>query len=1401
MYDSTPPTQTPNASPVAELHFLNRTVFHMKKEITVNDKAPPLSQDTRRFGNVVALPPAAATGTGTGYRSHVPLHARIRINGTDNRAVPTLIDTGASLSTVDAEVLRRLGGVPQGRPMKVSGLGSMESLGWVTLTFFLDATDPAGKHVHLEFSHDFHVLPDFAPGFCLGLDFISVHDVTITAARGRGCINRYTFDVAERLPGPYSQELKLVVENDTVVEAGTQAWIPVGAGALAPGIDYAVFPRLSVSPDETVRLAGPAALMTHKHLRHILIGNYGTVAFTIARGTIMADACAAHVGDRSVSTSHTFHLRPELPPSAQSFTVSPDTSAEDDVPDPEAAMPLDAFEEVEPPGSSLVQDAATVLVDDLFRVGAEQGQSPPPELVELLRSHREAFALDGRPGRVKGFEMDIQTQPDVPLRPEAPRRASPEKRAAMDSAIDQLLDWDVIEESRSPISFPVHMVRQYGKWRFCVDYRQHNAATIPNRYPLPTIDSIFQTLCGKKWFSALDAIRGYHQLGVREEDRWKTAFVCHRGLFQYKMVPFGLRNAPAIFQRLMDHILGPLRWNQAVVYIDDAVVATDTLEEHLQALGSLLQSATDAGLKFSPSKCTFGVHSLTLLGRKVSGSGIAVWRDRAQAVQDLLRPSSLQELFHVLGLFGYYRAFVPGFAEKAAPLTKLLRGWKYEQADGRTRLVNTEGKAFAASKVSIPWEAEQQTSFDTLKDAISSPPTLAHPDPERPYLLYVDASTVGFGAVLHQVNVDERVREVAAPLSVAHAHHMSIPVMPPRLARDRWRAWLEVDRFFGPLLRQVVLDGASQPDWVLKDGLLVRRSDDRLALPDGALPTLLRAVHDNRGHFGFSKTLLALRKYFWRPDLSTAVRAWVKHCPVCQRTKAAPKTGSLDVQHDPQLPFEHISVDQIFNLPRSQAGNDSAIIILDVFSRMVLITPCHKDITAEGITAIISDRVLRMGWLPRRITTDSEYKVAGSVMTALSASLNADLTPSPPYHQQANKVERAVQTVQHVLQALCVNSRAHWDRRVVPAAELALNSTPSISTGYRPFDLIFVSHPSIVHAVFDSEEHLGVSSFEERLAAAVDRLQDARLAIEESRAEQKRRYDARHARPPVFTTGDWVHVRLTDRPIPGFSRDKLDPRKAGPFQVAEVVSPHRVRLSLPADIAVDPVFSTEQVDLIPRGDPFAADRLPISSSVPVGDDVPVPVRSASPPRDDPPVSSVSTTSRIRQPPVNLRDFHVGALHSKWPKEVEDALRFPIHRPRRVDVGDRSFVLVERPVAFLSRLTSPAEKKLAASELELCCLAWAFGKLAHLLEGAQVTVITDHAPMERMLQSTANVPYGPTISRCRALMMPHLPNLRFQYRPGPRHINADALSRLPSDQGRSASIGGRVLDETLQTPDS
>ncbi|KAE8240032.1 hypothetical protein A4X13_0g7970 [Tilletia indica] len=1077
------------------------------------------------------------------YRRHAPLTTHIRVNDAKGAPLSSLLDTGASLSVIDRNLLEVLGGKVSGQPMPISGLGSATSHGWCSITFFLDARDERGCPVSVECAVDFHVLEAFAPGLCLGQDFINTHGVAIQSRRGTAVLETggqaLTFSIHNHMPSPFAEQAELCTTRSTVVPARSSAWVPVDTGSLAPRLDYTSHPRLAVNAAESVRIAGPMAVV-NSDSTHILLTNFGDVDAQLDRRTPVADAVVAQLGDAVVASAHTFDLPPPRPAahlhSAQGTAAAPhDTDAE----------PLEICERVEGPDIvSPEVEAATVMVDGVFKVGVDASGEPPKGLLEVLRRHSGAFALDGRPGRVIGHEMPIDLVDDRALHPEAPRRASPEKQRAMDATIDQLLAWDVIEPSTSPVSFPVLMIRQYEKWRFCVDYRQLNANTVSDSYPLPTTDSIFNSLAGKRVYSSLDAIRGYHQLPVRDSDRWKTAFTCHRGLYQYKTVPFGLRNAPAVFQRLMDSLLGELRWKVAVVYIDDVVVATHDMEEHIRALDTLLTRAEAVGLKFSPAKCTFGVSSLVLLGRKVSGAGVAVWNDRARAVLELRRPSTLRQLYHTMGLFGYYRSFIPNFATIAAPLTQLTRGWRYERNGDRTRLVSEDGTPANADRVAIPWGEPQQVAFDRLKSAIASPPVLAHPDPSRPYVLYVDASKDGFGAVLHQVFDDADVK------------------------------------------------------------------------------------------------------------------------------------------------------------------------------------------------------------------------------TALAASLRAELCPSVPHHHQANPAERCIQTVKHVLQALCLDSRAHWDRRAIPAAELAVNATPSVVTGFCPFDLVYVSHPDIVHAVFDAEDHAGVGAFPERLAAADARLDDARSALLEARREQQRRYDASRAPVPSYVVGDEVYVRLPDRPVPGVATDKLAPRKLGPFRVRAVLGDHRVALDLPDHLRIGDTFSVSQLDAVPNTvDPFATHR-----AAPLPAPIPVVSRPPSPPPLAP---------RARRAPTALRDFETEPGVFAFSSAAYDLLRGPYHRPRRVVLDGRPVVLTEKPIAFLSRLTMPTEQRMVAPELELCCLAWAFGRFLHLLEGADVTVVTDHAPLGPMLTSSAGVKYGPVISKCRALMLPHLAHLRFVHRPGSSHVNADALSRLVS----------------------
>lgn len=315
----------------------------------------------------------------------------------------------------------------------------------------------------------------------------------------------------------------------------------------------------------------------------------------------------------------------------------------------------------------------------------------------------------------------------------------PEKRKIESETIKKLLDWGVIQKSNSPANYAVVLVKQGGRWRFCIDYRKLNEVTQKDSYPMQRQDLIFSNLGGFQYFSSLDAARGFHQINVSEKDRWKTAFVSHDGLFEYRRMPFGLRCAPAVFQRFMDRLLGSMRWQSALVYIDDVILFSHTLSDHATHINTLLKAAIKVGLKFEPAKCHFGYDKLNLLGRVISREGLSVNQSRVKCMLELGEPENMEELYHVLGLFGYYRMFVYGYSILMEPLTRLTSGLK----------IHSKDRSWKKAKI-IGWGTEQKEAFERMKKVMSSPPVLAYPNWDLPFILYTDACRQGFAFAIHQ---------------------------------------------------------------------------------------------------------------------------------------------------------------------------------------------------------------------------------------------------------------------------------------------------------------------------------------------------------------------------------------------------------------------------------------------------------------------------------------------------------------------------------------------------------------------------------------------------------------------------------------------------------------------------
>lgn len=290
-----------------------------------------------------------------------------------------------------------------------------------------------------------------------------------------------------------------------------------------------------------------------------------------------------------------------------------------------------------------------------------------------------------------------------------------------------MLEAGVIRRSKSPWSFPVIIVdKKDGSKRFCVDFRKLNQVTKPNSYPLPLIDDILALLGKAKYFTSLDLKSGYWQVLMDENDKEKTAFACHRGLFEFNVMPFGLTSAPAVFQELMAIVLQGLN-HYATAYLDDILIYSETLEDHLVHLQNVFNRLREHGLKLKLKKCSFLRSETHYLGFIINSRGIQPDPQKVEAIKSLPAPTCVREVRSFIGMGSYYRRFIPNFSEIAEPVIALTR-----------------------KHARFKWTDDCQRAFEYLKQSLTVVPLLAYPDPNKPYTLYTDASNSCIGACLTQ---------------------------------------------------------------------------------------------------------------------------------------------------------------------------------------------------------------------------------------------------------------------------------------------------------------------------------------------------------------------------------------------------------------------------------------------------------------------------------------------------------------------------------------------------------------------------------------------------------------------------------------------------------------------------
>ena len=293
-----------------------------------------------------------------------------------------------------------------------------------------------------------------------------------------------------------------------------------------------------------------------------------------------------------------------------------------------------------------------------------------------------------------------------------------------------------IEASDSPWSSPVVLVtkKDVGT-QFCVDYSRLNDITVKDAYPLPRIDDTLDMMVGKQWFSTLDLASGYWQVSLSQEARIKTAFATHSGLFQFRVMPFGLCNAPATFERLMDRVLQGLWWSRCLMYLDDIISFGSTFDDVLTSLTLIFERLRSYGLQLKSTKCHLFWSSVPCLGHIVGCCGLECDLAKIEDVKSWPVPDCLKSVRQFLGFVGYYRRFIQKFADIATPLV-----------------------ALTGKDAPFVWDVSCLSAFSVLRDSLIHAPILTFPTETGPYILDTDASNFGLGGVLSQIQDDvERV--------------------------------------------------------------------------------------------------------------------------------------------------------------------------------------------------------------------------------------------------------------------------------------------------------------------------------------------------------------------------------------------------------------------------------------------------------------------------------------------------------------------------------------------------------------------------------------------------------------------------------------------------------------------
>lgn len=830
-------------------------------------------------------------------------------------------------------------------------------------------------------------------------------------------------------------------------------------------------------------------------------------------------------------------------------------------------------------------------------------------------------------GQTSRVELDIELTTNKPIS-QRPYRMSESEKLLTREIIEDLLSNSIIRESNSPYASPVLLVdKSNGQKRLCIDYRQLNKITVKETYPMPIVEELIDRLKGCKYFTSLDLKSGYYQIKIKESSISKTAFITPDGHYEFLRMPFGLCNGPAVFQRLMNAVLGKIRFDRVICYMDDLLIATESLEDNIYFLEKVLSILQDNSLTINLEKCMFFQSSINFLGYDISVDGIRPGKKKLDAIRNYPAPQNIHQVRQFLGLINYFRKFIKQCAVYCKPLTKLLKkGTRWE------------------------WSSEQNCAVDHLKNELMKA-SLTIFDPKLPITLYTDASRDGLGCILMQETSDGEKpvhfysRTTSQEEKQYHSYELEFLAITVGLKKfrhyllgsifkivtdcnavkyslnkkdinsriGRWVLQTQeftFDTIHRPGTRMQHVDALSrnpisitksteeenvksititEADWLLSVQLqdtsiseirqilesgqadenkhlfncyellgnkVYRRTEHgrRWVVPKPCIWQIIKANHDDIGHFSLDKSLERIKDKYWFPNMKKIVSKYIKNCINCIYFKNlhGKKPGKLFPIPKYARPFHTLHIDHVGPFVKTTKNNTHLFAVVDSFTKFVFISPVRNTTTRAVINEL--DNIFKIFGNPKRIVCDSGTAFTSTFFNnyckGKSIRLHIIATAMPRGNGQ---VERYNQTILEALRSMGADMEDNkWDESI-PKIQQGINSTINKTTFTVPSEILFgyrIQTDSDKIISDDDEQVIDVTALRKK----------ADSNIQKAALKQKEGFDKKRKEAKLYNVGDLVVIKIPSQSNDGKST-KLLPIFKGPFQVIQSLGNDRYKVA------------------------------------------------------------------------------------------------------------------------------------------------------------------------------------------------------------------------------------------------